>query len=64
MYTLYAGYDGVYIIFNQIINLFYEKKEYGLHILPKLPHEHKKINSILNNECKHSCPGTSQSIKF
>ena len=64
MYTLYVVFDRVYIIDNHIVNSFYKNPKCGLHILPKLPYKHEKNNSILNNECKTSCPGTAQSIKF
>ena len=42
--------DGMYIIWNHIADIFYEDRECGLHILPKLSCEHIKLTpySIMN----------------
>ena len=33
----------MFILWNQISDIFYEDKKYGLHILPKLSNEHTKL---------------------
>ena len=40
----------MYIIWNHIADIFYEDRECGLHILPKLSYEHIKLTpySIMN----------------
>ena len=42
--------NGMFIIWNHIANIFYEDRECGLHILPKLTYEHIKLTpySIMN----------------
>ena len=48
--TRYMWNDGMYIIWNHIADIFYEDRECGLHILPKLSYEHIKLTpySIMN----------------
>ena len=48
--THYLWNDGMYIIWNHIADIFYEDRECGLHILPKLSYEHIKLTpySIMN----------------
>ena len=48
--TRYMWNDGMYIIWNYIADIFYEERECGLHILPKLSYEHIKLTpcSIMN----------------
>ena len=40
----------MYVIWNHIADIFYEDRECGLHVLPKLSNEHKKLTpySIMN----------------
>ena len=42
--------NGMFIIWNHISDIFYEDKECGLHLLPKLSYEHIKLTpySVMN----------------
>ena len=42
--------DGMYMMWNHTADIFYEDRECGLHILPKLSYEHIKLTpySIMN----------------
>ena len=48
--TRYMWNDAMYIIRNHIADIFYEDRECGLHILPKISYEHIKLTpySIMN----------------
>ena len=35
--------NGMFILWNHIYDIFYEDRECGVHILPKLSHEHEKL---------------------
>ena len=42
-YTRYMWKNGMFILWNHISDIFYEDRECGLHILPKLSNEHIKL---------------------
>ena len=42
-YTRYMWKNSMFIIWNHISDIFYENRECGLHILPKLSNEHIKL---------------------
>ena len=37
--------SGMFILWNNIGNIFYEDRECGLHLLPKITYEHIKLTS-------------------
>ena len=49
-YTRYMWNNGMFIIWNHIADLFYEDRELGLHIIPKITYKHIKLTpySIMN----------------
>ena len=57
--------DGMYIIWNHIADIFYEDRECGLHILPKLSYENIKLTpySIKNGKLAAQVLSSTQSVK-
>ena len=39
--------DGMFILWNHITDIFYEDRECGFHLLPKITYEHIKLTSYL-----------------
>ena len=54
--------NGMFILWNYISDIFYEDRECGLHILPKLSNEHMKLTHI-KNECKTCSPSSQFNCK-
>ena len=46
-YTRYMWQNGIFILWNHISDIFYEDRECGLHIFPKLTNEHIKLTPYL-----------------
>ena len=44
-YTRYMWKGGMFILWNHIADIFFEDRECGLHILPKITYEHIKLTS-------------------